>query len=72
MMLEASFVPNISYVKKTIQTTRDLVDSIENDLKDVRVLMRQRVSDYQDNGDLKKLLQMENDQLKVNKYSNVT
>lgn len=64
-MIEASFIPNIHYVTRTIQTTKDLVDSIENDLKDVRSLIHSNVSQTEDQKELILLLQVENEQFKV-------
>jgi hypothetical protein len=64
-MIDASFVPNINYVTRTIKTTKDLISSIEDDLKDVRLMMNTKLNNSIDTVTLIELLKAENEDLKV-------
>jgi hypothetical protein len=64
-MIDASFVPNINYVTRTIKTTKDLISSIEDDLKDVRLMMNTKLNNTIDSATLIELLKAENEKLKV-------
>lgn len=67
-MIDAGFVTNINYVTRTVQATKDLILSIEDDLHDVRTLIRNRVTDQVDRQQLIQLLEQENVELKVSSW----
>ena len=64
-MLDASFVGNINYVTRTIQTTKDLILSIEDDIQEVKTLMNHSITSKIDKYQLLGLVEQENQQLKV-------
>lgn len=65
IMIDPGFTTNINYVTRTVQATKDLILSIEDDIKEVRTMIRHRVTDQSDQTELIQLLELERTQLQV-------
>lgn len=64
-MVDEHFFSNIGFVTDSIGATRTIVGSIEEDIRDVRTMIQQRLQRRVDLEQLVSLLQTENDILKV-------
>jgi hypothetical protein len=64
-MLSEQYYDNIGMVRDNISHTRTMLDSIEDDMQDIRKLIHYKVQSKVDREQLIHLLQVENDCLKV-------
>lgn len=64
--LYPNFVPNINFVAKNIKLTHELVNSIENEVQEVKVLIQQKIQRQTDFQQLLTLINQERDLLHVN------
>ncbi len=64
-MIGEQYYDNIGMVRDNISHTRNLLDSIEDDMQDIRKLIHYKVQSKIDREQLLHLLQVENDCLKV-------
>lgn len=64
-MIDSNFFSNIGFVSESIEASHKIVGSIEEDIKDVRRIIQDRLQRRVDLEQLVELLQTENDCLKV-------
>ncbi len=64
-MIGEQYYDNLGMVRDNISHTRNLLDSIEDDMQDIRKLIHYKVQSKIDRAQLLHLLQVENDCLKV-------
>lgn len=64
-MIDSNFFSNIGFVSDSIEASHKIVGSIEEDIKDVRRIIQDRLQRRVDLEQLVELLQTENDCLKV-------
>jgi hypothetical protein len=68
-MINDVYFDSIGMVRDNISHTRSMLDSIEDDMQDIRNIMKRRMQVKVDREELIKLLEVENEQLKVSRIA---